>query len=279
MTTSTTAVDRKSACKAFFTALAASAALISFQLPASAADFSSYSGTNTKTIDHVVWSDFLTKYVRPADSGINLVAYSEVTGEDKQALKEYIDSLAAIDPTELTEDEAFAYWVNLYNAVTIDVVLDNYPVNSIKDIRSGFRAGPWKMKLVEVKGDELSLDNIEHDILREFFEEPRVHYAVNCASIGCPNLAMEAYSGPTLDDQLDRAAYAYVNDPRGVTVKDNGDVVLSNIYKWFKVDFGSSPTQILAHIRRYADDDLRAQLTAITKISGYEYDWNLNDAN
>ncbi|MCI5045804.1 MAG: DUF547 domain-containing protein [Aquisalinus sp.] len=256
----------------------ASVALLATPALAGPEAFSQYSGDQTEAVDHAAWGTFLGKYLKTAETGPNLVAYGQVSAEDKQALKDYIDSLEAIDPTRLSEDEAFAYWVNLYNSVTIEVILDNYPVDSIRDIRSGvFAAGPWKMDLVQVNGEDLSLDNIEHDILREYFNEPRVHYAVNCASIGCPNLVAEPYTGETLEAQLEAGAIRYVNDPRGVSFDDDGDVTLSSIYKWFKEDFGTSQTQVLAHVRRYADDDLRAKLANVSRIDGYKYDWALNE--
>ena len=263
--------------KAMMAVFAGAVAMVSIHAMALSEEFSSYSGQDQSAIDHTSWGGFLESYIKPSAEGVNLVSYSTVSDADKAGLKAYIDALEAVDPTRLTEDEAFAYWVNLYNAVTIDVILDNYPVKSIKALGS-FKSGPWNKKLVTVNGEGLTLNNIEHDILRKFFDEPRVHYAVNCASIGCPNLAVEPYTGADLDAQLEKSARAYVNDPRGVTITSDGKVVLSKIYKWFKEDFGSSQSMILAHVRRYADDDLRAKLADVKKINGYEYDWGLNDA-
>jgi hypothetical protein len=117
------------------------------------------------------------------------------------ALKDYISTLVAVDPATLNRSEQFALLANLYNAKTIDIVLENYPVKSIKDISLGgglfaaFTGGPWKAKVLKMKGVALSLDDIEHGILRPTFRDPRVHYAVNCASVGCPNLGTEAFTG------------------------------------------------------------------------------------
>jgi hypothetical protein len=187
-----------------------------------------------------------------------------------------------MDPNTLDGREQFAFFVNLYNAKTIDIVLDHYPVKSIKDISLGgglfasLSGGPWKAKVVNVNGAALSLDDIEHGILRSRFRDPRVHYAVNCASIGCPNLSNEAYTGAKLDTQFDGAARSYVNSPRGFRF-DGQALVASSIYKWFKDDFGGSNQGIVKHALKYADPDLGTKLGAVRSISGFEYDWSLND--
>ena len=183
--------------------------------------------------------------------------------------------MEAVDPTALNYNEAFAYWANLYNAVTIDVVLDHYPVKSILRIMSGLRPGPWKRKLVTVNGERLSLDNIEHDILRVHFKDPRVHYAVNCASYGCPNLAEKAFTGGNLEEMLDAGARDYINHPRGVSIVD-GRVTASSIYKWFQEDFGGSKTGVIEHMKLYASPELKAQLDDVFTINKFEYDWSLN---
>ncbi|MEO1544549.1 MAG: DUF547 domain-containing protein, partial [Pseudomonadota bacterium] len=198
-----------------------------------------------------------------------------------------VSKLEAVDPRKLGRNEQFAYWANLYNAKTIDVVLDHYPVDSIRKItineglfgflkKSVGAGGPWKAKVVTVAGTKLSLDNIEHDIMRPVFSDPRVHYAVNCASYGCPNLRRTAFTGATLEQQLDEGAKAFVNHPRGISVK-NGSVTASSIYQWFQKDFGGNAKGVLDHSRKYAADDLKAQLEGVTEIGRYEYDWSLND--
>jgi len=155
------------------------------------------------------------------------------------------------------------------------VVLDAWPVRSIRDIRSGLVAGPWRRKLVSVGGVDLSLDDFEHNILRKGWTEPRVHYAVNCASIGCPNLPLRAFRGSTLGPQLDAAARAYVNTPRAVRF-DGEALVVSSIYKWYAADFGGSDVRVIAHLARYADAPLKARLQAATRIGRDAYDWSIN---
>ena len=238
-----------------------------------------FDAASAETVDHSAWSAFLGAYVVEGEDGINRVRYGDVTVADRTALNAYIAALENIEVTALNRPEQFAYWVNLYNAATIRVVLENYPVDSIRDIKPNVLAfGPWKMNVVEVMGRKLSLDNIAHDILRVAWDEPRVHYAVNCASVGCPNLAVTAYTGAALEDMLDAAARGYINHPRGARVTDRG-LVVSSIYDWYKEDFGGSDAGVIAHLKAYADANLAADLAEMTAIADHAYDWSLNDAS
>ena len=147
----------------------------------------------------------------------------------------------------------------------------------MKSIRSGYWVGPWKEVFAVADGKKVSLDDIEHGILREQWDEPRVHYAVNCASYGCPNLLNTALEAETLDQQLDAGARAFINHPRGVTIRRNGTLQVSEIYKWFQEDFGGSKAKVVEHILEYAEPELAEQINAKPKITKYEYDWSLND--
>lgn len=255
--------------------------------PAAAGELDAYFRKNDPAsrtlVDHAAWSALLGRYVVRSPDGINRVAYAKVTPADKQALKAYIRTLEAVRVTSLNGDEHRAFWINLYNAVTIDVILDHYPVKSIRDVSLGGSftsfvvGGPWSKPLVTVEGKALSLDNIEHDILRKVWRDPRVHYAVNCASIGCPNLMPQAFTAATLDAMLTQGARDYVNHPRGVNVSGN-KVRMSNIYSWFDEDFGGNERGVLAHVSQYAAPELKAQLANFKSIDGYDYDWSLNDA-
>ncbi len=163
------------------------------------------------------------------------------------------------------------------------VIIDAYPVASIRDIKSrgvwldpkAF-IGPWVEKRVTVEGRELSLDEIEHTILRPTFKDPRVHYAVNCASFGCPNLRPVAWRAETLEADLDAAARDYVNHPRGAAL-DGGSLKVSSIYKWFKADFGGNDAGVIAHLQTYANPELAKKLEIVKAIGEDAYDWSLND--
>ena len=234
--------------------------------------------TSQGTVDHDAWDHFLGRYVAPDDKGVNRVDYAAVTDEDRAALDAYIARLEATEVTALPRAEQFAFWVNLYNAKTVAVVLDHYPVESIRKIDSGFfDPGPWDEERLTVEDRALSLDDIEHRILRPVFADPRVHYVLNCAASGCPNLGREAYRGEDLEERLEAAARAYINSPRGVSVDERGALTVSKIYSWFKEDFGDTDAAVLDHIRRYAETGLRTRLDNRTDIDHYEYDWSLND--
>ena len=229
------------------------------------------------TASHSAFDTLLARRARASRDGVVRVDYAgwKASAADRAALKAYIASLSRLSPLTLTRAEQFAFWANLYNAVTIDVVLEAWPVRSIRDIRSGLVAGPWRRKVATVGGVELSLDDMEHNILRKGWSDPRVHYAVNCASYSCPNLPLRAFRGASLGPALDAAARAYVNSPRGVTF--DGDVlVVSSIYKWYAADFGGSDARIIAHLARYAEAPLKARLQAATRIGRDAYDWSLN---
>ena len=234
-------------------------------------------------VDHSVWSSLLKAYVRPSADGINRVNYAAFKQQGHSRLKQYIRAVEGTELWRLNRSEQFALLVNLYNAKTVDIVLDRYPVRSIKEINLGgglfgaISGGPWKAKVLTIELVSLSLDDVEHAILRPSFRDPRVHYAVNCASIGCPNLQAVAFTGVGLHSQLDAAARDFINHPRGVNVS-GGRLIVSSIYQWFSADFGGNAEGVLGHVRRFGRPELVQQLKQATKIDGYQYDWSLNDA-
>ena len=234
---------------------------------------------STVKIDHGLWGGFIERRLEQSPDGINRLAYSKVGSEDRAALDAYIDALTALPISTYSRPEQMAYWVNLYNALTVQVVLDHYPVDSIRDIDISpglFSNGPWGKKLVTIEGERVGLDDIEHQILRPIWQDPRIHYAVNCASIGCPNLHPEPFDAAALDQQLDQAAVSFINHPRGVSV-DGGRLIVSSIYDWFSEDFGSSDQNVIAHLQRYAAPDLKSALGSVSSIYDDRYDWRLND--
>lgn len=246
------------------------------------------SAVNAQLGQHMTaYAELLSKYVVISPDGLNRVAYARWHGSqaDRQKLEAVIGSMVSQKPSAMTRDDAFAFWANLYNAVTLKVILDNYPVKSIRDIKSTGTGlfdiksyiGPWRTKRVDVEGRELSLDDIENAILRPRFKDPRVHYSINCASLGCPNLQPKPWSGASLSADLDAAASAYINDPRGVAVGANGTVTVSSIYNWFQGDFGGSKAGVFTHLRKFASPELAAKLKDKASYRD-DYDWGLNEA-
>lgn len=235
---------------------------------------------------HAIFNELLGRYVVASADGVNRVDYGrwKASAADRSRLESYIGNLLAQAPSKQPRAEAFAYWSNLYNAVTLKVVLDRYPVRTIREIKSESLLdpkaylGPWRTRRVTVEGRSYSLDDIEHEVLRPSFKDPRVHYALNCASYGCPNLRAKAWAAATLDADLDAAAREYINHPRGVTVLSGGRLRVSSIYKWFKDDFGGNDAGVIDHIRKYSDPKLARALRADAVIGEDAYDWSLNDA-
>ena len=233
----------------------------------------------TATIDHSEWSAFLSRYLSVRDSAPNRMAYDEVSAADKKRLDGYLSSMSAVSISRYSRDEQRAYWINLYNALTVDVVLEHYPVQSIRDISISpgfFSIGPWGKKLISVEGEQLSLDDIEHRILRPIWKDPRIHYAVNCASLGCPSLMPTAFTASNIDALLDRAARGFINSSHGARFDDANRLTVSSIYDWYQEDFGGNEAGVIAHLRGYALAPLAAELTTVDEVYDYDYDWRLN---
>ena len=186
---------------------------------------------NSLTVDHRIWDALLGKYlVRSDPSGVNLFRYGAVTSLDRTALEMYLDELQAVKVSALSRPEQIAYWINLYNALTVTTVLQYYPVDSIKDIDISpglFSNGPWDAKLLSIESEKISLNDIEHRILRPIWRDPRIHYAVNCAALGCPNLQDRAYVPEKLDQMLNDSAMKFINHPRGTSIDETGRLTLS----------------------------------------------------
>lgn len=233
---------------------------------------------STATIDHGIWDQWLRRFVQVDEDGIGKVAYGHVDPRSATVLRRYLDDLQRVPISKLNRDQQFAYWVNMYNALTVALIIEHHPVDSIRDIDISpglFANGPWGKKLMTVEGEELSLDDIEHRILRPIWQDPRIHYAVNCAAMGCPNLWPEAMTAENTEEYLDHGAIAFVNHPRGASVSD-GDLTVSSIYHWFKEDFGDSDQGVIDHLKQYAKEDLAQALDGISRINDHEYDWSLN---
>lgn len=224
---------------------------------------------------HAAWTCLLKKYVQPGIDGVNRVDYAafRANAEDRAALDTYIAKFEEMDLSG-TNAATFAAWANLYNAVTVRYILENYPTGSIRE--GHLFGGPWKKIKVVADGQTVSLDEIEHSILRPRFGNPLVHYAINCAAVSCPNLQVKAWQADTLDDDLAAAARAYINDPRGATVTPRG-LRVSSIYDWFEADFGGSKQAVIDHLLAYAEPGLAEKIHSNPRIRAYEYNWSLND--
>ena len=230
-------------------------------------------------VDHSTWNCLLARYTVTDAVGVNRLRYRAVTAQDRNALKGYLQYLQSVDTRTLNRNEQLAFWFNLYNARTVDIVLDNYPIRSIRQVKMKFTdfVGPFDDPgAVTVLGKSLSLNDIESGIVRPVWKDPRIHYALNCASYGCPNLAPQAWTAADLDGRLNGAAYEYINSDRAIRSGVFG-VKVSKIFKWYKDDFGGSDQAVLNHLRQYANPSTQQKLQGRQSIRGHFYDWSLND--
>ena len=233
---------------------------------------------STATIDHSAWERFLNRYVEtdPA-SNVNLVGYAAVTEADRTALREYLAALQATDPRAYRRSEQLAYWINLYNAATVELVLSNPGKRSILRMGDGlFSVGPWDDEILEIAGTALTLNDVEHRILRPIWRDRRIHFAVNCASLSCPNLSKVAYTGANAEDVLTASERAYINDARGARFRANGRLELSRIFDWYLDDFAANEAGLVDYLAEHAEEPLATRLRGYDGKIDYEYDWSLN---
>ena len=230
---------------------------------------------NSESVSHVEWQRLLDAYLKETPE-VRLFDYDRVSAEDRASLDHYLAYLAGIDPRGYSRREQMAYWINLYNALTVRLILDHYPVKSIRKLGEGFFSfGPWDDDIVTVAGQRLTLNDIEHRILRPIWKDKRIHYVVNCASMGCPDLAAAAYTGANVDRLLDNAARRFINQAKGVRF-EGGSLHLSKIYDWYAVDFGNHQ-ELMSHLHQYAHGKSKEQLATFNGRVRYDYDWDLND--
>ncbi|MEO1049488.1 MAG: DUF547 domain-containing protein [Bacteroidota bacterium] len=196
--------------------------------------------------------------------------------KEKEKLQQYLDLLSQNPPDKKvwSKEEQLAYWINAYNAFTVKLIIDHYPVKSIKDlapVNIPYVSTVWHMKFFKIGGKDSSLDEIEHKILRKQFEEPRIHFAVNCASKSCPILRNESYEAAKIDKQLDEQTRLFLSDEsRNKIAKDQ--VMVSKIFSWFKKDFSKSGGVIT-----FIDKHTKTSVSKSAKVSFLPYDWTLNN--
>jgi hypothetical protein len=225
-----------------------------------------------QTVDHSLYADLLKKYVKHG-----VVNYQGFKNEEKN-LDEYLKVLEETDTQRLSRDEQLAFYINAYNAWTIKLILGAYPgIESIWDLGSRILIwkSPFKKKIIHIEGKTISLDDLEHGMIRPRFNEPRVHFAVNCASRSCPPLRSEPYQGSILNQQLATSTRAFLNNPERNRLEGN-TLYVSKIFEWFEEDFKDD---VLGFFLGFADGTLKEKLTANRekiKVKYLDYDWSLN---
>jgi hypothetical protein len=250
-------------------ALKTYAALPALILPAALILSAALPAAFAGAVDHGLYAELLLKYVK--NGWVDYAGFKA----DEGRLDRYLGILEHVEPDALERDEQFAFYINAYNAWTIKLILSGYPgIKSIKDLGGLFQS-PWKKEFVRIHGKVLSLDQIEHDILRPRFRDPRVHFAVNCASKGCPPLLPEPYRGDRLDDQLNRVTVEFLNQPAHSRLEGRR-LWVSSIFKWFSEDFTPS---VVDFYLKYAQGELKRSLEAERdriELRYMDYDWSLN---
>lgn len=223
---------------------------------------------STSVINHTQWQSILDNNLTVAGQN-HLFNYAQISQQDKKTLKSYLHTLTQVDPRKLNKKEQFAYWVNLYNAETVQLILNHYPIESITKLGGFFSFGPWDQDLVSINNKTLSLNDIEHRILRPIWKDKRIHYAVNCASLGCPNLMTQAFTSTNTHALLEQAERAFITSNKGVNIIQ-GKPILSSIYDWYAVDFGGKQN-VLKYLATFRPD-----IKQTNKKPSYQYNWALN---
>ena len=218
----------------------------------------------TGSISHSIWNTLLIKNVS-ASGKVNYKGFIS----SKADLQQYLDLLSANPPaSSWPKNERLAYWINAYNAFTVKLIIDNYPLKSIMDLDQG---KPWDKSFIRIGGKSYSLNQIEHDIIRKQFNEPRIHFAVNCASISCPKLLNEAYTAAKLNGQLTKQTRSYINNPQENRLSTNS-AEISSLFDWYKVDFTKAGS-LIDFINSYS----KVQVNPSANISFKNYNWALNE--
>ena len=245
-----------------------------------------HNAENNEVIDHSAWQIFLEKYLvtnplnteSSAISGINRLRYAGVSEKDRTLLDNYLKNLESTAVSSFSRPQQRAFWINLYNASTVNLILEHYPLETITNISfSFFSFGPWDEDLLSVEGVELSLNDVEHRILRPIWKDKRTHYALNCASLGCPNLLPQAFTYLNTESLLEQGARDYINHPRGVKIQGE-NLILSKIYEWYQADFGGNEEGVIKHLQRYSTNKKLKYLHADDLEIEYQYNWLLNAA-
>ena len=223
-----------------------------------------YSDTIKNSLDHSIWDKLLKQNVR--EDG--LVAY-EGFKADQKILNDYVQYLSEQVPDKSwSYEEQLAYFINVYNANTIKLIVDNYPVESIKKVDATI--SPFLKNFIFIGEKEFSLADIEKGFLQKM-NEPRIHFAINCASISCPKLLREAYTAENVNELMDRAAKEFINSDKNDISENSAKV--SEIFKWYKKDFLNQSESIIDYINQYADTKINPNV----ELSYIEYNWDLND--
>jgi len=232
---------------------------------------SAHEGKSSKTPNHIAWDKLLHKHVNSTGD----VDYRGFI-KDSTLLNDYLHELAINAPNDMwPKTDQLAYWINLYNAATVKLITNHYPITSIKDIGSGiqipFINTPWKIEFIKINNQIIDLDKIEHGIIRKEFEEPRIHLALVCAAKSCSSLRNEAYQGASLNEQLTNQAHIFLSDKTKNNISED-HIVISKLFKWYGGDF-KKETTLIEYLNQYSPTPINKE----ADIDYMDYDWALNE--
>lgn len=245
-----------------------------FILIASLVSSSTYANELSPPPSHTIWNQLLKKHVSE-DGVVNYRGFKK----ERATVDRYIEILSSSPPQKSfwSENEQLAYWINVYNAFTVTLIVDHYPVNSILEIGNQLNLADdqsvWDHPFVFIDGKKYSLNEIEHEIIRVEFDEPRIHFAVNCAAKSCPILLNEAYTADRLDEQLHQQTSSFINDQKFNKIHGPNEAEVSKIFDWYKEDFTKNGQTLAEYIDSYRQQKLNSD----AKITFKAYNWDLNN--
>ncbi len=236
-----------------------------------AMNFFSRNGFEKEKIDYSAYEEFLGKYIKSAKGGMSRFDYKNIPSTGHDLIKKQMSVMENVRVTNYDRDTQLGYWLNLYNIIVLDAVLENYPISSIRDV-----SDIWKAKRVKIQSQELSLDDIEHNIIRPLYKDWRIHAALNVATVSSGRIPAKAY-GYNIEKELDDIAKEWLQRPDVFRISDN-TVSLSTVFKWYKEDFGNSTEELFMKISGHLNESASTKLLQLKKPKiRYNYVWDLND--
>ena len=222
-------------------------------------------------MDYSVWNELLANHVVLAESpDINRFDYGAITDVDRARLASFISYMESMEPRQMNSLEQKAYWLNLFNACLIKYLIEAEPKRSVREL--GGRL--WRRDMAYISMQDVSLDNIEHGILRPIFNDPRVHFSLVAGTIGSGELSPIAFTADNVEQLLEENTHKFINHPRGVKIEGN-KIIVSQIFRWYRADFGGNTQGVREFILRYLDEEKKAAFENIKSLD-YEYSWRLN---
>ena len=235
---------------------------------------------SAQEVDHGAWQAVLDAYLKTEADGQHRFAFGSVDTAGQQLLSDYLTTLGRVDTSAMSSAAQKAYWLNAYNALATLVILENYPVRSIRELGFGngeAKEGPWAAKRFSTATGGVSLNDIRQQIVRQQLADPMLHYGLACGAVGCPGLRPAPYLAASVDEALQDQAARFLGQPSGFKLSSSG-LTASSIFRWYAEDFGRSEGAVLAHLRQVGGNEVSQAVNTMRAIKRYRFDWRLNEA-